>query len=223
MAQRGPVPPALRDNVRPGYRSTSFEDSTGCQQASAVTRPLDMARQLAAVACGWSEGGSVTFCDGHTAHPLTLASAAGTSFQGVGKARPDRCSRASDATNFLIQLSVDTMIGFRMACDTPDRLLISCPTAGCCQGSLLSAIQITLCRTIADPFDAAITDLRNNPLLCHSAAPSVGSRTSFCRTMTAMPCSMAIVSRCISSSRRSWAAASAAAYAFCADASTCGD
>ncbi len=100
VAQRGPVPPALRDNVRPGYRSTSFEDSTGCQQASAVTRPLDMARQLAAVACGWSEGGSVTFCDGHTAHLLTLASAAGTSFQGVGKARPDRCFSASDATNF---------------------------------------------------------------------------------------------------------------------------
>lgn len=123
---------------------------------------------------------------------------------------------------FVVQLSVDTMIGFRMACDTPDRLLISCPTAGCCQGSLLSTIQITLCRTVADPFDAATTDLRNNPLPCHSAAPSFGSRASFCRTMTAMPCSMAIVSRCISSSRRSWAAASAAACAFCADTSACG-
>lgn len=76
---------------------------------------------------------------------------------------------------FVVQLSVDTMIGFRMACDTPDRLLISCPTAGCCQGSLLSTIQITLCRTVADPFDAATTDLRNNPLPCHSAAPSFGS------------------------------------------------
>lgn len=87
VAQRGPVPPALRDNVRPGYRSTSFKDSTGCQQASAhaVTRPLDMARQLAAVACGWSEGGSVTFCDGHTAHLLTLASAAGRLSRVWGK------------------------------------------------------------------------------------------------------------------------------------------